>query len=110
MEIQRCGNEGNNSTYQNNIKESYSELHEIVRRLDGIVDSGERLVNPVRKTLFKRFPIGALFLVAFGVSATSYGIEQIIHEIAWLHERPVMILFLGLGALALTGKLYQKLG
>jgi len=36
--------------------------------------------------------------------------ERLITEVAWLNERPLLILLFGLGALVVSGKLYQKLG
>jgi hypothetical protein len=57
-----------------------------------------------------RIPIFATLLVAFGVSATFFGIERLIVEIAWLNERPFLIFISGTVALIVSGKLYQKLG
>ena len=79
-------------------------------KIEDVVTSTDKLIEPVRRSLFRRFPVTLTFLVTFGVTATFFGIERIITEIAWLNERPVSILLMGLFTLIFTGKLYQKLG
>ena len=88
----------------------YRELDSVTKRVEGAVYTTEKMAEPIRRSVLKRFPIILALLVAFGVSATYFGIERIIMQIAWLNERPFLIFFLGLCALILSGKLYQKLG
>ncbi len=92
------------------MKDLYTGIHSVTETVEGVVDSTQRVIAPVRQSLFKRFPVLATLLVTFGVSATFFGIERTIAEIAWLNERPFLIFALGIGALVLSGKLYQKLG
>ena len=92
------------------MKNVFSEIDTVARKVEGAVITTEKIVVPVRNSLFKRFPILLTLLVTFGVVATFYGVEGIIDQIAWLRERPFLILLAGLGALLFTGKLYQKLG
>lgn len=88
----------------------YSELESVTKKLEHAVVNTERVFEPVRNSLFKRFPISLTLLVTFGVAATFYGTERLIAQITWLNERPLLILCAGICALAFTGKLYQKLG
>ena len=85
-------------------------MKDLYREVECVVVGTERVFEPIRQSFFRRFPIVATLLVAFGISATFFGIERIIMEIAWLNERPFLIFVLGVSALILSGKLYQKLG
>lgn len=75
---------------------------EFTKTIDGYV-------APVRKTIFRRFPILFSLLVTFGVSATVLGFEQILLQYQILQESPVLILFFGMSILIFTGTLYKKL-
>lgn len=68
------------------------------------------LVAPVRKTVFRRFPVLFSLLVTLGVSATVLGFEQILLQYQILQESPVLIFILGVSILIFTGTLYKKLG
>ena len=92
------------------MKDLYTGIHSVTETVGEVVDSTQKVIAPVRQSPFKRFPVIATLLVTFGVSATFFGIERIIAEIGWLNERPVLIFILGVSALVLSGKLYQKLG
>lgn len=70
----------------------------------------EVYVEPVRKSILKRFPVMFMLLVTSGVAATFLGIERIILEYKILDEQPELILLLGLSILVFTGRLYKKLG
>jgi hypothetical protein len=77
--------------------------HELTRTVDGYV-------VPVRKTIFKRFPVAFALLVTLGVSATVLGIEQVLLRYELLANHPELILFFGITILVFTGTLYKKLG
>ena len=85
-------------------------MKDIYQEVEGVVMGTEKMLDPIRRSFFKRFPVVATLLVAFGMSATFFGIERIIVNITWLNERPFLILAFGIGALVVSGKLYQKLG
>lgn len=78
--------------------------------IENVVTSTGKLIEPVRRSLFRRFPVTLTLFVTFGIAATFLGIERIITEISWLDEHPTFILLMGLAILIFTGKLYQKLG
>lgn len=79
-----------------------TELHTFVNDTD-------HMVEPVRQSFFRRFPVLPILLGTVGVAATFFGIERLIQEISYLNERPVLILFVGICALVITGRLYKKL-
>lgn len=92
------------------MKSIKEDLTEVTKKVGNVVVHPEHIIEPVRESLFKRFPIVSTLLVTFGFTATLFGIEGIISQIAWLDERPHLILIMGLCTLMFTGKLYQKLG
>tara|TARA_B100000745_G_scaffold299771_1_gene251434 strand:+ start:1412 stop:1693 length:282 start_codon:yes stop_codon:yes gene_type:complete len=67
------------------------------------------LMQPVRRSVFERFPILFLLLVTFGVVAIFFGFEQLIAQTPYLSERPLLVLSIGITVLVGTGTLYKKL-
>jgi hypothetical protein len=67
-------------------------------------------IEPVRKSIFRRFPILFSLLVTSGVTATFLGIEKLILKYQIFETSPELILLLGISILAFTGTLYKKLG
>ena len=96
------------------MKETEKTIVQAVGSIDkdisAIVKETEKVVEPYRKSVLHRFPVLFALLVTFGVVATLLGLERIITDIAWLNERPLLILGIGLCTLILTGRLYKKLG
>ena len=86
----------------------------LVRGIDQAVSDiekkAEATIDPVQKSAFERFPISFTLLVTFGVAITFLGFERVVLEYAYLDERPLLLLSIGFGVLALTGTLYKKLG
>ena len=69
----------------------------------------ERLAR-TQKSVFGRFPLIFTLLGAFGAAGTFAGLNGIIEKIPFLSNNPIVLLVVGLLILAITGKLYQKLG
>ncbi len=67
-------------------------------------------VTPVRKTIFRRFPVLFSLLATFGVCSTFLGMEQLILRSAFLESNPEYVLCIGVSILVFTGTLYKKLG
>lgn len=89
----------------------------VVKVLDGVEETVgkvekeiENIIQPVQKTVFSRFPILFTLLVTFGVATTFLGFERLVTDIAFINERPFLMLIVGLGILTITGTLYKKLG
>ena len=77
--------------------------------MDDVVSTTDKTFEPIRQSVFRRFPTTFTLLVTFGVAATFFGIERIIAEMSWLNERPYVIFGIGILILILTGRLYKKL-
>lgn len=69
----------------------------------------EGVVEPVRETVLKRYPVFFAVVVTLGVAATVLGLEQILLRIPILTEQPWLLFLLGIAILTVTGRLYQKL-
>lgn len=80
------------------------------REVSAVMTEADRYIAPVRRSVFKRFPTMFLLAVTFGVSATVYGFERLIAMVPYLHDRPILILVVGILVLIVTGQLYKKLG
>jgi hypothetical protein len=87
--------------------EALTTLEDVIVRARTEVDG---LVAPVRQSFFKRYPTLFLFLTTTGVTAVFLGLERILLEIPLLEEKPWLLFFVGVGILAITGRLYKKLG
>lgn len=92
------------------MKELYTDIGEVTKKVGGVVVTTERAIDPVRQSIGKRFPTLLIFITTFGVAATFFGIERLIMDVPWLSERPLVIFSAGILALFLSGKLYKKLG
>jgi hypothetical protein len=69
----------------------------------------DELAKPIRENGLKRFPVVFALLSTFGLVSILYGFESIINGIPFLHDNPLVMLFVGVGILVLTGTLYKKL-
>ena len=91
-----------------------TEVEQVVDTVDQTVTTAvrhtDKLIDPVRRSVFRRFPSLFILLVTFGVSATIYGFEVLITQWTYMYERPWLILLLGISILVGTGTLYKKLG
>ncbi len=81
-----------------------------LEQADRAFDTVGTAIEPVRRSLFKRFPIIATLAVTFGVGATFFGIERVFATIPLFNDHPWFTLTLGILTLLITGKLYAKLG
>lgn len=67
-------------------------------------------VQPVRQTVLKLYPLLFAILVSTGVAATILGLERILLEVSLFDEHPWLLFACGIGILAITGRIYKKLG
>lgn len=72
--------------------------------------SADKVAAPVRSTLLNRFPVVAVLVIAFGITATTTAAELLYKKIDLFVNHPGVLLVLGLVALLIMGKLHQKLG
>ncbi len=78
--------------------------------LNTVEEEVETVIEPVRRSILKRFPHLFILLVTFGVAMTFFGFERIIAEITFINDKPFLVLGIGVVTLAVTGTLYKKLG
>ena len=90
-------------------REASTALEVAERRSTEFTKTVDGYVAPVRKTIFRRFPVLFSLLVTLGVSATVLGLEQILLQYQILQESPVLIFLFGMSILIFTGTLYKKL-
>ncbi len=85
-------------------------LDESTLRIEQVLQKTDSLVAPVRTTIFKRYPTFFTLFVTLGLAATFLGLEQMLLKFSLLREYPELIFLLGIAILAVTGRLYKKLG
>jgi hypothetical protein len=71
-------------------------------------DRIEREIEPLRKSLLKRFPTVFLLLVTAGFILVSFAIEEILRQYSFFTQNPLFALVLGLFFLIITGTAYKK--
>jgi hypothetical protein len=92
------------------MRKVLQSIDRVQREITYAAKTTDAYVQPVRESLFKRFPVIALLLVTFGVSATFFGVERMLSDIAFLDKHPILIFLLGILLLTVSGRLYKKLG
>jgi len=95
------------TTVTESVTQVADELGSVVAKAEKVIDT---TIAPVRKSFSRRFPSIFLLIVTFGVTATFFGIEQVLIQYNLLNEYPWLILGIGIGTLIGTGTLYKKLG
>jgi hypothetical protein len=62
-----------------------------------------------RDNAFNRFPLLFTLLSAFGVVATTVGLERLMDKVDYFNRNPYFVFVVGLLTLLITGTLYKKL-
>lgn len=95
------------------MKKQGSQITKTVETVEGVVaelqDSVDRELQPIRKSILKRFPTLFLLAVTFGVALVFYSIEVIFSQSEFISTHPWLSLGIGLAILIATGTLYRKL-
>ncbi len=96
------------------IKNVEEQVVETVDNLRQVVDETEKTIDhtvaPVRDGVIKRFPTLFILLVTFGVSLVLHALDEFINMYSIFVDKPLVALIIGVVILALTGRLYKKLG
>jgi len=82
------------------------------RLLLALQHSEKRLSDSIKtrkRSAFEQFPIIFTLLGSFGLVATFYGFEKLIDSSEFLSSNPWLLLTVGIGILAFTGSLYDRL-
>jgi hypothetical protein len=86
---------------------SVGVVSDVVKKTEAMVDN---YVDPVRRSVFRRYPVLFSGLVSIGAVSTFLGLERLILQFDILEKYPILILVFGMSLLLFTGKLYTKLG
>lgn len=89
-----------------------SDNHKTTKDYIPFTQQEERLIKALRDQRDKaelKFPLLTGLLVTFGFVSVLYGFEKMIDNITFLSENPVILLFMGLTILGVTGAVYKKL-
>lgn len=88
-------------------QETLGTVEKIIVNTGSHVDS---YVAPVREGIFKRYPTLSTLLVTIGITATFLGLENMFLSVELFAQHPAVLFWLGVVILAITGRLYKKLG
>lgn len=95
-----------------NIFEGSNAIYEIIAEIQDLADKAESYlqhgVQPVKKTLIKRFPVVFLLLVTAGFAAVTYGLEHFVKENELLSQHPYIVFWIGVAILIFTGAAYKR--
>lgn len=80
-----------------------------IRQVEELTKGANNFMKRRGRSVFGRYPLVFSFLGTFGVVLIIHGIEGVIDKIPVLHERPVLILTIGILLLTLTGTLYKRI-
>lgn len=91
----------------------FKSTEQVADRFDEVINETAKTVDnriePVRRSVIRRFPTLFLLIVTFGASATFFAIDQIFTRTEIIRDNPWLVLAVGIGTLVLTGRLYKKL-
>lgn len=59
--------------------------------------------------IFSRYPLSFALLVIFGATMVSQAVKDLLLEIDLFKNQPLIMLFIGIAILIITGTLYKKL-
>ncbi len=80
-----------------------------IKQVEELTKGANNFMKRRGRSVFGRYPLVFSFLGTFGVVLIIHGIEGVIDKISVLHDRPILILIVGILLLALTGTLYKRI-
>ena len=92
-----------------NLKPVIETVETIEDTVDTVVSKTDKIIDPARQSVARRYPTLFLLAVAFVVAAVAHGFNGLIENISVFAERPHYVLLLGIGILVVTGRFYKKL-
>jgi len=90
---------------KNNKKEKEDSIAQGERFLKELHDNAGKYTQPV----LRRYPLLFTFLVVFSVAAILHGFELVSEQVEIFEKHPSWLIFIGIGMLFLTGRLYKSL-
>ena len=91
------------------LKNENNLINKNIRNIGDKTNKFGTKLSGYRENAFSRFPLLFVLMSSFGLVATFYGFEKVIDQIGFFDSNPLMILFVGVVVLIITGSLYKKL-
>jgi hypothetical protein len=82
---------------------------DILKKIEELTAKLNQLFKEKGESVFSRYPFTFALLVVFGVSMISEGIKDLLGEIPFFQNQPLLMLAAGIAVLIFTGTLYKKL-
>lgn len=78
--------------------------------VEGMTRRANDYMGKQSRSVLGRYPVLFSLLTAFGVVSILHGFDSFIEYMPFLADRPLLVFFLGIIILVVTGTLYKKLG
>lgn len=85
------------------------EQLDFLKKIEELTSKLNQLFNEKGKSVFSRYPLTFALLVVFGVTMVTQGVKDLLLEIPFLKNQPLIMLVGGILILIITGTLYKKL-
>ena len=82
---------------------------DILKKLEDLTAKMNQLFSEKGKNVFSRYPLLFALLIVFGVTMVTEGMKDMLAEVQFFHDKPFIMLLMGLLVLIITGTLYKKL-
>lgn len=82
---------------------------DLLKKVEELTARLNELFSQKGKSVFSHYPLTFALLVIFGATMVSQGIKDLLLEITFFKEHSLVMLFVGILILLLTGTLYKKL-
>jgi len=85
------------------------EQIDLLKKVEALTAKLNETFGKKAKSVFSEYPLTFALLVVFGATMVSQGIKDLLLEITFLKNQPLIMLFTGIIILVITGTLYKKL-
>lgn len=80
-----------------------------LKKIEDLTAEINRLFAEKGESVFERYPLLFSLLIVFGATMVTQGIKDLLSEVSFLKDNPLVMLLAGLVVLVVTGTLYKKL-
>jgi hypothetical protein len=85
------------------------EQLDLLKKVETLTSHLNRLFNEKGRFVFSRYPLTFALLVVFGATLVSQGMKDLLLQIYFFQNKPLVMLISGIVILIITGTLYRKL-
>jgi len=82
---------------------------DLFKKVEELTDTVNKFFGKKGEPIFNRYPLIFAFLVIFGAIMISKGIEESLLKVSLFKNDPMVMTFIGMTILIITGTLYKKL-